>query len=441
MQTEKNCPEKNRRDFLKSTAVATAGAAAGSLALSRSAHAAGTGSDVLRIGLIGCGGRGGGAAANALGADANTRLVAMADAFGDRLQGTLHSLSRQFKDRAAVDPERRFVGFDAYQKLIDSGVDVVLLATPPHFRPIHLKACIDAGKHVFCEKPVAVDAPGVRSVLATSEEAAAKKLNLVSGLCWRYDYGVKETMKRVLDGAIGDIISIRETYNTSTLWQRPRQPDWTEMEYQLRNWYYFTWLSGDHNVEQHVHSLDKAAWAMHDEPPVQAFGLGGRQVRTDAIYGDIFDHHAVCYEYANGVQVHSYCRQMAGCSNDTSDLFFGTKGRASILANHIYDAKGNTVWRYQGPKPSMYDVEHKELFAAIRAGRVINNGLYMSRSTMLAILGRMATHSGQTITWDQALQSAIKLAPEEYAMNATPPTLPNKDGRYPVSVPGVTRVV
>ncbi len=248
-------------------------------------------------------------------------------------------------------------------------------------------------------------------------------------------------MKRVLDGAIGEIVSIRETYNAGTVWQRPRQPDWTEMEYQMRNWYYFTWLSGDHNVEQHVHSLDKAAWALHEEPPVQAWGMGGRQVRTDAIYGDIFDHHAVCYEYANGVQVYAYCRQMAGCSNDTSDIFLGTQGRANILRNHIYDAKGNTVWRYQGPKPSMYDVEHKELFVAIRSGRVINNGLYMARSTMLAILGRMATHSGQTITWDHAMQSGIKLAPEEYAMNATPPTLPNKDGKYPVSVPGVTRVV
>ena len=311
--------EKNRREFLKMTAVAAAGATAGSLALSRSAHAAG--SDVLRIGLIGCGGRGGGAAANALRADPNTRLVAMADAFSDRLQSTLGNLKRSSNDRVAVDAEHCFVGFDAYQKLIDSGVDVVLLATTPHFRPIHLKACVDAGKHVFCEKPVAVDGPGVRSVLATCEEAAAKKLNVVSGLCWRYDYGVRETMKRVLDGAIGDILTIRETYNTGTLWQRPRQPSWTEMEYQMRNWYYFTWLSGDHNCEQHVHSLDKAAWAMHDEPPVQAWGLGGRQVRTDAIYGDIFDHHAVCYEYANGVQVYSYCRQMAGCSNDVSRHF------------------------------------------------------------------------------------------------------------------------
>ena len=430
---------KNRREFLKLSAVAAAGAAAGSLTLARSAHAAG--SDVLRIGLIGCGGRGGGAAADALGADANTRLVAMADAFGDRLQSTLGGLKRRFNDRVAVDAQHCFAGFDAYQKLIDCGVDVVLLATSPHFRPIHLKACVDAGKHVFCEKPVAVDGPGVLSVLATCEEAAAKKLNVVSGLCWRYDYGVRETMKRVLDGAIGRLVAIRETYNTGTLWQHPRQPDWTEMEYQMRNWYYFTWLSGDHNCEQHVHSLDKAAWALHDEPPVQAWGLGGRQVRTQAIYGDIFDHHAVCYEYANGVQVYSYCRQMAGCSGDTSDIFLGSQGRADILANKIYDAKGKVVWHYQGPKPSMYDVEHQELFAAIRSGKVINNGVYMARSTMLAVLGRMATHSGQTVTWEQEIRSGIKLAPERYAMDATPPIVPDKEGKYPVSVPGVTKVV
>ena len=426
----------NRREFLKTSTLAAAGAVAGGLALKRSAHAAG--SDVLKIGLIGCGGRGTGAATDALGADPNTKLVAVADAFSDRLEGSLASLKKGFKDRVAVDADHSFVGLDAYEKLLASGVDVVLLCTPPHFRPMHLKACIDAGKHVFCEKPVAVDGPGVRSILATSEEAAKKNLNLVSGLCWRYDYGVAETMKRVLDGAIGDILAIRETYNTGTLWQRKRQPEWTEMEFQLRNWYYFAWLSGDHNVEQHVHSLDKASWAMHDEPPLKAWGLGGRQVRVEPHFGDIFDHHAVCYEYPNGVQVHSYCRQMAGCSMDVSDVFLGTKGRANILANRI---EGETKWRFEGQKPSMYSLEHKALFAAIRAGKPINNGLYMARSTMLAILGRLATYSGQTITWDDAINSKVSLAPARYAMDAQPPTLPDKDGKYAVAVPGVTKVV
>jgi predicted dehydrogenase len=426
----------NRRDFLKTTTAVTTAVALGPLAIGRSAHAAG--SDTLRIGLVGCGGRGSGAATNALAADKDSKLVALADAFADRLQGSLTGLKNRFKDRVDVSPERCFVGFDAYEKLIASGVDVVILATTPHFRPMHLKACVDAGKHVFCEKPVAVDGPGVRSVLATCDEAAKKNLNIVSGLCWRYDYGVRETMKRVLDGAIGDIVTIQETYNTGLLWDRPRQPNWTEMEHQMRNWYYFTWLSGDHNVEQHVHSLDKALWAMHDEPPVRAWGLGGRQVRTDPKFGDIFDHHAVCYEYPGGVRVYSFCRQMAGCWGDTSDVFLGTKGQANILKNQI---QGEVKWRYDGPKPGMYDVEHQELFAAIRAGKAINNGLYMARSTMLAILGRMVTYSGQAITWDEAINSKISLAPQRYAMDADPPTLPDKDGRYAVATPGVTKVV
>lgn len=409
---------------------------AGGLVLPRAVHAAG--SDVLKIGLVGCGGRGTGAAANALKADPQTRLVALADTFSDRLQSSMAALQKQFKDRVTVDDEHCFVGFDAYQKLIASGVDVVLLATSPHFRPLHLKACVDAGKHVFCEKPVAVDGSGVQSVLATCELAAKKNLNVVSGLCWRYDHGVRETMKRVLDGAIGDIVAIQETYNTGTLWHRERKPEWSEMEYQIRNWLYFAWLSGDHNVEQHIHSLDKAAWAMHDQPPVRAWGLGGRQVRTEPHFGDIFDHHAVCYEYANGVRVYSYCRQMAGCYSEVKDIFIGTKGQADILANRI---QGQTNWRYEGQKPSMYDVEHQELFAAIRAGKTINNGVYMARSTMLAILGRLATYSGKAIGWDEAMRSEIRLAPAKYAMDAAPPTMPDKDGKYPVATPGVTKVV
>jgi predicted dehydrogenase len=422
----------SRRKFLTTSTLAAAGAVAGSLAISRSAHAAGSG--MLRIGLVGCGGRGTAAAGNALDADKNARLVALADAFPERTKSSLAQLKRRYDDRAAVPAERCFAGFDAYEKLLQSGVDVVILATTPHFRPLHLKACVEAGKHVFCEKPVAVDASGVRSVLAACEEAAKKNLNIVSGLCWRYDYGVRETMKRVLDGAIGRIVAIQETYNTGPLSSVARKGDWTEMEYQMRNWYYFTWLSGDHNVEQHVHSLDKAAWAMHEEPPARAWGLGGRQVRTGAKFGDIFDHHSVCYEYPGGVRVYSFCRQMAGCSGETSDIFLGTKGRADILRNQI---DGEVKWRYQGTKPDMYGVEHLELFAAIRSGKTINNGLYMARSTMLAILGRMATYTGQAITWDEALNSKQTLSPARYAWDADPPTLPGKDGNYPIAMPGV----
>ena len=424
-----------RRDFLRASAVLAGGSLAGGLSLSRSAHAAG--SDVLKIGLIGCGGRGSGAAGNAMTADANTKLVAMGDAFAERLSASFGNLKQQFADRVDVPKERQFVGFDAFEKVIQSGVDVVILATPPHFRPQHLKAAVDAGKHVFCEKPVAVDGPGVRSVLATSEEAAKKNLSLVSGLCWRYHNGVRATMQRVLDGAIGKILGMRETYLTGMVGGLKRNPKWSEMEYQVRNWWCFTWLSGDFNVEQHVHSLDKALWAMHDEPPARAWGLGGRQVRTDPMYGDIYDHHAVCYEYADGTQVFSYCRQQPGCWGDVSDVFLGTKGRANILKHQI---EGENPWKFTGKGGEMYVLEHEALFKSIRAGKPINNGVYMARSTMLAILGRMVDYTGQVITWDDALNSKQTLAPSEYAWDAEPPTKPGPDGRYPIATPGVTKI-
>ena len=427
----------SRRDFLKTSTVVAAGAMVGGLTIGRSAHAAGD--DTLKIGLVGCGGRGTGAAVNALTADKNTKLIAMGDAFEDRLQGSLESLRQSQGDRVAVDPEHCFVGFDAYQKVIDSGVDVVLLASSPHFRPIHLKACIDAGKHVFCEKPVAVDAPGIRSVLASAEEAKKKNLNLVSGLCWRYHKGTQEVMKRVLDGAIGDILTIRETYNTGTLWHRGRKDNDTEMRFQMRNWYYFTWLSGDHNCEQHVHSLDKASWAMRDEPPVLVWGLGGRQVRTDPMWGDIYDHHAVVYEYANGAQVYSYCRQQAGCWGDVTDTFFGTKGRCNVLSD--YQITGENPYRCRDQGGSMYDLEHEALFGAIRGGQTINDGRFLAISTMLAIAGRMATYTGQAIKWEDAMNSQENLSPAAYTWDAATPSMPDENGRYKVAMPGVTKFV
>ena len=431
-------PQPSRRDFLKTSTVAAAGSVAASLTIARGAHAAGD--DTLKIGLVGCGGRGTGAAVNALSADTNTKLTAMADVFQERLQGSLAGLKKNsaIGARVAVDEDHCFVGFDACQKLIDSGVDVVLLATPPHFRPMQLKAAVDAGKHIFCEKPVAVDAPGVRSVLATAEEAAKKKLNLVSGLCWRYYPPTQETMRRVLDGAIGDILAIQSTYNTgATGRQFDRQPQWTEMEHQMRNWYFFTWLSGDHNVEQHVHSLDKASWAMHDQPPLKAWGLGGRQVRTDSKHGDIFDHHAVVYEYENGTRVYSFCRQQAGCWRDVTDNFFGTKGHCNVL--NSYSIKGENPWRCRDRSGNMYQLEHEALFSAIRAGNAINNGRYMSISTMLAILGRMVNYTGQEITWEEAINSSQDLSPSEYTFDGRPPTQPTQDGSYPIAMPGMTK--
>jgi predicted dehydrogenase len=437
----------SRRSFLStSAAVGTA-----ALALSRGVHAAG--SDTLRVGLVGCGSRGAGAAANALNADKGTKLVALADAFGDRLEGSLARLKKMYPDQVDVNPSHCFVGFDAYQQLIASGVDVVLLATPPHFRPRHLKAAIEAGKHVFCEKPVAVDATGVRSVQATSELAKQKRLNLVSGLCWRYDTVIRETMKRVHGGAIGDIVAVQTTRNLGFLWSFPRKPEWTEMEFQMRNWYYFTWLSGDHNVEQQIHGIDKCSWALKDEPPLRAWGTSGRQVRTESKWGNIYDHHAVVYEYASGARMYAFARQQPGCFNDYSEIILGTKGRCDLQKGRI---EGETNWRYgatagdlsgyggrlrKGGLRPMHQVEQDELFAAIRAGKVINNGDYMCQSTLVAILGRTVGYTGQQITWEQMCKSREDLSPKRYAFDAEPPICRDAAGNYPVAIPGVTKFV
>ncbi|MEX0642198.1 MAG: Gfo/Idh/MocA family oxidoreductase [Pirellulales bacterium] len=420
----------SRREFLRQGATAAAATALAANVFSpRMAHAAGD--DTLRVGLIGCGGRGLGAAADALGADKNLKIFALADAFPDRVVAAREQLRRSGGERVDLADERCFHGFDAYKQLIDiKEIDVVLLTTPPHFRPMHYQYAIEKGKHTFVEKPVAVDAPGYRSVLTTNEMAKQKGLAVVSGLCWRYDLGVRETMKRVLDGAIGDIVTIQENYNAGFLWHRGRKPGWSEMEYQMRNWLYFTWLSGDHNVEQHVHSLDKASWLMGDKPPLRATGLGGRQVRTDEKWGNIFDHHAVVYEYPNGVKLFAFCRQQDGTSTDTEDYFMGTRGRCEVLKHAI---TGGMNWSYSGPKPNMYSVEHQELYASIRAGKPIYNGDYMATSSMLAIMGRMATYTGQEVTWDQAFNSKQNLAPESYAWGPAP--------EIEIALPGVTKLI
>ncbi|MBC8356318.1 MAG: Gfo/Idh/MocA family oxidoreductase [Planctomycetes bacterium] len=403
--------QASRRDFLKnSTTAVAAGSLAATLGANRAVHA--SGSDILKVGLIGCGGRGSGAAVNAMRAEDNLQLTALADAFPDRLDHCKNILSRQIGKKYQVTDDNCFVGFDAYKQVMESDVDVVCLCTPPHFRPMQIRAAIEAGKHVFCEKPVAVDPTGVRHVLETVKMAKEKNLTIVSGLCWRYDHGVRATMQQIKEeNAIGDIVAIQENYLTGTLWHRGRNEDWSEMEYQMRNWLYFTWLSGDHIVEQHIHSLDKSLWLNDDIPPVSATGLGGRQVRTEDKWGHIYDHFAVCYEWANGVKTYSYTRQMSGCKNDVEDYVLGTKGRAKVLKNSI---EGENEWKYKGDKPSMYDVEHKELFAGIRSGNIINNGEYMCYSTLLAIMGREVCYTGKTITWEEAMNSQQNLTPEAY---------------------------
>jgi predicted dehydrogenase len=428
----------SRRDFLK-TSAAVAATAATYLSTVPNVHAAG--SDTIRVGLIGCGsprgGRGRGAAENCVKAGPNVKLVAMADLFPDHLEYTRKILKKDLGEKFAVADDCCFTGWSAYQQLLAlKEVDLVILATPPGFRPLHLKAAVAAGKHIFCEKPVAVDAPGCRAVLEASQEARQKGLSLVSGLCWRYDNFVRDTMKQVHDGAIGDIVALQCTYNTGGLWHFDRQPEWSDMEWQLRNWLYFTWLSGDHNVEQHIHSLDKMAWAMKDEYPVKAVGLGGRQVRTGPEFGHIFDHHSVVYEFKSGIKLFSNCRQQSGAALDVSDNLMGTKGVCHIDAiryqSTIRPYGGEIAWR--SPKDrDMYQQEHNELIASIRDGKPINNGEYMTKSTMMAIMGRMATYTGQAITWEAAWNSKEDLTPAKYEFGplATPA----------VARPGVTKFV
>src|SRR5258706_7103272 len=429
-----NTTELSRREFLKSS---TAAALAGP-ALAQSAFAQARNSspgETLRVALIGCGGRGTGAAAQALAADPNLKLIALGDALKDRLESSLKNLQKQkeIAQKIEVPEEQRFVGFDAYKQVLASGVDVVLLATPPHFRPIHLKAAIDAGKHVFAEKPIAVDAPGVRSVLASCEEARRKKLAVVSGLALRYSNAYRETIKRFHDGAIGDVRTLQANDFRGPIWVKPRQPGWTDMEYNMRNWYYFTWLSGDFNVEQHVHMLDVCAWIMKDEYPVSAIGVGGRTVRTGSEYGNIYDHHSVIYEYANGVKLHAYFRQQSGCANDIALHAAGSKGTADI-SQRALQISADAKWTYNGDKNNQSQTEHDELFASIRNGKPINNGDYMSKTTLMAIMGRMATYTGQKITWEQAMNSQEDLSPERYDWDAKPP-------KSELAIPGVTKFV
>ena len=411
----------SRREALKLAGVALAGSAFPSIIIPNPAFA-GTNSETLKVGLIGCGGRGTGAAMQALKADPNVVLHALADIFPERFEQCLQGLRKVHGDKVKVDEGHQFIGFDAYQKLIDSGVDVVLLATPPHFRPLHLEAAIKAGKHIFCEKPVAVDAPGIRKVLELAKLAKEKNLSLVSGFCWRFDEPKRAVFGKINDGAIGEVMSVYNTYYTGGAWSFPRQPGWSDMEFQLRNWMYYTWLAGDHIVEQAVHSLDMMSWAMGDVLPVSAVGVGGRQVRTEPLFGHIFDHFAITYDYANGAKGFHFSRQQENCERSYLVETFGTKGRAMAdCSRPTHKVEGMNPWKYSGVQNDMYQTEHNELFASIRNGVPINNGELMANSTMLAIMGRMAAYTGKKITWEDALKSTEKLAPDFSSFDAPVP--------------------
>ena len=398
----------NRRAFLKSTGAVVMAGTIPYVGFSRSTSP--LSSNTLKVGLIGCGGRGAGAASQAMQADPNVVLTAMGDVFADRLDESYNALLELHPDKVKVDKTNRFIGFDAYKKVIESGVDVVLLCTPPAFRPDHMMAAVEAGKHTFCEKPVAIDAPGVRKVLAAAKKAKEKKLSVVSGFCFRYDSPKRALFDRVLKGEIGEVKSVLTVRNGGELWSKPRQTGWSDMEYHLRNWLYHTWLSGDFITEMMVHSLDMMSWALGDKDPIKATGTGGRQSRTAEIYGNAYDHFAIEYEYANGVKGIHFSRQQDGCSTTNRVEVFGSQGNAFIQGSR-HELSGKATWKYEGKVNDMYQTEHDELFASIRQGKPMNDGEVMARSSMLGVLGRMAAYTGQTITWEDAMNSNQALAP------------------------------
>jgi predicted dehydrogenase len=419
-------PRPNRRTFLMHTAAA--GAAVASLDVARNAFAGGD--DLIRVGLVGCGGRGTGAAEQNLTADPNVKLVAMADAFADRLEGSLNELkSSPVSARVEVDEDHRFVGFDAYKDLIDA-VDVVILATPPGFRPIHFAHAVEKNKHVFVEKPMAVDGPGLRQYLEAARHSVEKGLSAVNGFCWRYHNPRRETMKRVFDGQIGDIVSIETTYNSQGVWEprKAREECGSDMEYQMRNWYYYDWLSGDHIVEQAVHGIDTMAWAMGDKPPQKCWGVGGRQVRTAERYGNIYDHFGIVYEYEGGVRGYHQCRHWPGTPTQVKDYILGAKGVADVFGNRI---DGAQKWRYRGENNNMYQTEHDEMYAALRAGKPLNNAERAGLTTLLALMGRMAAYTGEVVTWEQMMNSETRLVPDQFAWGDAPDR--------PVPIPGTTK--
>lgn len=417
----------SRREFVKTTAATSV--AFGLASVAGAAHA--RGSDTTRIGLIGCGGRGTGAAANALEGDPGVELFAMADLFDDRLIGSYASLKGgDYRDRVNVTDSRKFIGWDAYKQLLAlDEVDSVILATPPHFRPVQFAASIAAGKHVFFEKPVGVDAIGIRTVLAAADEADRKGLKVVAGTQRRHQAKYLQLMQRVHQGDIGDIVSGNVYWNGGELWSKPRQPEWSDMEWQLRNWLYFIWLSGDHIAEQHVHNIDVANWAIGDHPQ-SAMALAGRQVRTDPVFGNIFDHFSVEYVYPGDVRVTSNCRQINGCANRVDEYIVGTKGRVYFGRGRI---EGDTPFQFSGTFTNAYVQEHIDLFNAIRSGSELNETRTVAASTLTAIMGRMSAYTGQRVTWEQALNSTLDLAPAAYEFGSIPVR--------PVPVPGKTTLV
>jgi predicted dehydrogenase len=398
---------------MKRSAVATAGVSAGLMASGNYAYADGT--DSIRLGLVGCGGRGTGAANDCVRSSEGVNLVAMGDLFEDRIEESTNELEKRLGDSFQVEEDRKFVGFDAYKKVIGSDVDLVIFATPPAFRPTHLRAAIEAGKHVFIEKPVATDPTGIRSVMESAEMAEKKGLAIVAGTQRRHDPAYREAMKRIHDGAIGEVKSAQVYWNQGGLWHHEREPGMSDMEWQVRNWLYFTWLSGDHIVEQHVHNIDVANWALQSHPE-KALGVGGRQARTDPVYGHIFDHFGIEFQYPSGARVFSMCRQQEGTPSRVGEHIIGTKGTSDGHSK----IEGETNWTYEGEDVNPYVQEHADLIASIREGEPLNEGQRVAESVLTAIMGREAAYTGQEVTWDEVLNAEMDLGPETMEFGSVP---------------------
>lgn len=444
MQNNMPFSGKSRRDFVKQTGIISGGVLAAPLITNANFYSGA--SDEIKVALIGCGGRGTGAAVQALLSKQNVKLVAMADAFRDRLDDAYKSITGDLTEAGIagdikklidVPEERKFIGFDGYKNAI-ALADVVILTTPPGFRPIHFEEAVKQGKHIFMEKPVATDPEGVKRVLVAAAEAKTKKLNVVVGLQRHYQNSYRELFKR--KDMIGDITSAQAWWNNDGVWVKPRTAGQTEMEYQMRNWYYFNWLCGDHITEQHIHNLDVINW-FKGSYPVKAQGMGGREVRKGKDHGEIFDHHFVEFTYADGSILNSQCRHIPKTSAKVDELFIGTKGKIYCGAANIRDHQGNVMYQFdKKTENNGYQNEHVELFAAIAKGEYkfadAENG---AKSTMTSILGRMATYSGQVVEWDKALNCGLNLQPAAYTWDTLPKSLPDADGKYKIAVPGVTR--
>ncbi len=435
MTQSSNSPD--RRKFIKTSGGVLVAASAPITSFATTPHVGG--SDTVRIGLIGCGGRGTQAAIQAMNTKSGpVQVTAMADIFENRMNKSYNGLVNRHKEKVIVPKEKQFIGPDAYKKVLESGIDMVVLATPPGFRPLHFEAAIKAGKHVFMEKPVAVDAPGVRRVLKANEEAKKKGLAVAVGLQRRHEPWYREMIKRLKDGAIGDINFTRANWNGGGVWVRPRASGETELEYQMKNWYYFNWLCGDHITEQHIHNLDVINW-LKDAYPVKARGMGGREVRKGKDHGEIFDHFAVEFHYKDGSVMLSQCRHIRNAWSDVAEYAHGSKGQADIGRRTIRmsDGKVIRVERKRGI-PGGHQQEHHDLFKDLRNGKIPNEGEYGALSTMTAIFGRMATYSGKELSWDKAFNSELSLCDVDSIkdFDSKPPVEPNMDGEYDIPVPG-----